>query len=222
MRARWGTIAGAALLAAYVTLMALVVIDTPQDRAPEEPAASEAGAAEAFVAAWERSRTSTYLTEGTFERRSEVTGASIASEDVVVQRPPRRIHRQLGGVDGRDDGRLLVCPAPPPGEDEPEPCRYGPEGRSYDSSVRREVEGVRSIVTGGDPLYTVTSPADGCFVLDLRRSDPRAPFGIGATFCFDAATGAPIRSEVRYAEGINEVVVVDRVTAEVTDADLEP
>ena len=214
---------GVALVAGYAALLVVATLTTSTG----DPAGGRDGgptAAARFVEAWERSRRATYVTTGTFERRSEVTGAAIASEDVVAQRPPRRLHRQLGGVDGRNDDRLLVCPAPPPGqEDDPEPCRLGaPGGRSYDQSVRREVEGVRSVVEGPDPLYAVTEAQDGCFALDLRRPDPRAPFGVGATFCFDEETGAPLRTEVRYEGGIRELVVVEEVRTEVRDADLEP
>jgi hypothetical protein len=221
MRARWTTIAGVALVGVYAALLLGAVLST-DSVARDGTGADPAGAAERFVEAWARSRAATYRTVGTFERRSDVTGAAITSEDVVAQRPPRRLHRQLGGVDGRDDDRILVCPAPPPGDD-PEPCRFGaPGGRTYEESAQREVDGVRSVVTGRDPLYAVTEPGEGCFALDLRRPDPRAPFGVSAPFCFDDAPGAPVRPEVRYEGGIREVVVVDAVLAEVTDADLEP
>src|SRR5690606_20195429 len=106
----------------------------------------------------------TFVTEGTYERRSEVTGAVIASEDFLAQRPPRRLHRQLGGVEGRDDDRILLCPAPPEGQDEGPPCRLGePGSRSYADSVEREVEGMRSLVTGPAPLYSVARGEPGCF-----------------------------------------------------------
>lgn len=209
-------------MAAYAALLVLTVLATPAADRPE--GAGRDRAAARFVEAWARSRSATFVATGTFERRSDVTGSAIASEDVVAQRPPRRLHRQLGGIEGRDDDRLLVCPAPPAGsDDEREPCRLGaPGGATYEESVEREVEGVRSIVGGEDPLYDVTIAGAGCFTLDLRRVDPRAPFGIGARFCFDPATGAPTRREVRYEGGISETVVVEEIRTEVTDADLEP
>lgn len=214
--------AGWIAVGAYAALLLLTLIATPSsDRAD---GAGPGRAAERFIDAWARSRSATFVTIGTFERRSEVTGSAIASEDVVAQRPPRRLHRQLGGVEGRDDDRLLVCPAPPTGSDEErEPCRFGARGRpTYAESVEREVEGVRSIVGGDDPLYDVTIDDEGCFRLDLRRVDPRAPFGIAARFCFDPATGAPTRREVRYEGGISETVVVDEIRTDVSAADLEP
>src|SRR3546814_11247804 len=77
----------------------------------------------------------------------------------------------MGGVEGRDDERLLVCPAPPP-DSEPEPCRYGPAGGpTYAEATERELAGLRSLVGGTDPLYGVTVDDAGCFHLELRRSD---------------------------------------------------
>lgn len=214
--------AGWAAVAAYAALLVVTALATPSADRPG--GAGRGDAAARFVEAWERSRTATFVTTGTFERRSDVTGSAIASEDVVAQRPPRRVHRQLGGIEGRDDDRLLVCPAPPAGSDgDRQPCRFGaPGGPTYAESVEQEVEGVRSIVGGADPLYQVTASGDGCFTLDLQRVDPRAPFGIGARFCFDPATGAPTRREVRYEGGISETVVVEDIRTEVTDADLLP
>jgi hypothetical protein len=227
MRARWTTMAGLVLVAGYAALLVGVAVTTESTLRRDDPGAP-GDAVDRFIDAWGRSRRATFVTIGTFERRSEVTGAVISSEDVVAQRPPRRVHHQLGGVDGRDDDRLLVCPAPPPGEeDEPEPCRVGSPGRrSYEESVVRELQGLASIVgsvdEGKGPLYAVTEPAAGCFALDLRRPDPRAPFGLAATFCFDRATGAPVRTEVRYEGGISELVVVEEIRTTVSDADLEP
>jgi len=220
MRARPATVLGAMLVFAFAAAAVVVVVTTPhRERAEQGPPEA---AARAFVGAWERSREGTYLTRGTFERRSDVTGAAITSEDVVVQRPPRRVHRQMGGTEGRVDAEILVCPAPGPGQDQPEePCRTTPGGGTYEESVAREVAGVESVVVGADRLYDVSR--DGlCFELDLIRPDPRAPFGIGARFCFDERTGAPLITEVRYEGGIRERVVVEEVSAVVTDEDLEP
>lgn len=216
MRARWGSVVGVAVVLSLAVAMVVVILGTdhhPRDDAP---------AAERLVRAWERSRTATFVTSGTFERRSEISGSTISSEDVVAQRPPRRIHRQLGGVQGRDDDRVLVCPAAPPDRPAP-PCTWGaPGGRTYADEVEREVAGLRSLVTGRDPVYAVADAGAGCFRLEQLRTEPRAPFGVEASFCFDADTGAPVRTRVIYAGGIVETVVVTDVRAEVTDADLEP
>jgi hypothetical protein len=221
MRARRGRLWGWLVVGAFATALVAATVTTPHDQPARRAAPAGEGAAEALIRAWERSRRATFVTTGTYERHSEVTGASIASTDVVAQRPPRRIHRQLGGVDGRDDDRLVVCPAAPP-DAEPPPCRLGrPGGRTYDASVADEVEGLRTILLGAQPLYAVTARGDGCFALEQVRPDPRAPFGVEASFCFDAATGAPSGHRVRHAGGIEEKVVVTDIRTEVTDDDLQ-
>ncbi|HLT15293.1 MAG TPA: hypothetical protein VK007_01215 [Acidimicrobiales bacterium] len=224
MRARRARLLGRLVVVGWAALLAALAVDAVREPDHERPTPSSAAgeAAASFVDAWERSRLATFVTVGTYRRHSEVTGAEIASEDVLAQRPPRRLHRQLGGVDGRDDDRLLVCPAPPPGQD-PAPCHLGPPGGpTYEESVAREVAGLEDLVLGDDPLYAVTAGDPGCYELDLRRADPRAPFGIAATFCFDDETGAPTLRRVQHPEGVVEELVVTTVRAEVTDADLEP
>lgn len=224
MRARRGLILGWSVVAAYSGLLAWTAIRAvaEPDRDRSAPVVDEAP--ERFVIAWERSREATFVATGTYERHSDVTGATLSSEDVVAQRPPRRLHRQLGGVDGRDDDRLIVCPAPPVGdEDAPAPCRLGPPGgATYEETVRREVEGLRSLTQGNEPLYRVRESKPGCFDLELLRIDPRAPFGVQASFCFDAETGAPSARRVHHEGGIIEVLAVTSIRTDVTLADLEP
>jgi hypothetical protein len=215
----------AAFAVALATVAAQAIVEDDLDRSrpaavDDRPAA--AAAAEGFSAAWERSRTATFVASGTYERHSEVTGATLASEDVLVQRPPDRLHRQMGGVEGRRDDRLLLCPSAPAGDDAVQPCRLGPPGGdTYAEDVAEEVAGIRSLTMGPQPLYSVTPRGDDCFDLELERVDPRAPFGISASFCFDAATGAVRSSKVVHAAGISEVLIVTDIQTEVADDDLE-
>jgi hypothetical protein len=217
-------VVGLLVVAAYaaVALWALLdVAGSGADDPASRPARGEE-AAERFVAAWERARTATFVATGTVERRSATTGATLRSADVVAQRPPRRLHRAFGGVDGRDDDRVLLCPASPDGE-APPPCQLGPPGGpTYEESVRAEVEALRSLVLGPDRVYDVIADGGGCFDLSLRRVEPRAPYGVGARLCFDPVTGAPVRREIRHEGGVTETLVVHDVRAQVTDADLEP
>jgi hypothetical protein len=224
MRARRGLVVGWTAVLAYAVALVAVTVTTrdgdlrPGDRGRDTAAASE------LVAAWERSLRATFLRTGTFERRSESTGAVISSEDVLAQRPPRRIHRQLGGVDGRDDRRPISCPSAPEGEDlPPAPCSFGePTLPSYEEDVATDIAALRTLVEGPDPVYAVERAADGCFDLAQQRVEPRAPFGVEARFCFDEETGAPTDSRVGYSGGIVEVIAVVSVTNEVDDADLVP
>src|SRR3546814_9247305 len=121
MRRRARGSLGWGVVAAYAALRVATALTTPADRRPATASGSDT-AKSALIEAWARSRTGTFVTTGTFERRNDVTGASIASEDVLAQQPSRRLHSQMGGVEGRDDERLLVCPAPPP-DSVPEPSR---------------------------------------------------------------------------------------------------
>src|SRR3546814_5921645 len=98
-RARWAL--GWVVVAAYAAPLVPTALTTPADRRPATGSGSDT-AESALIEAWARSRTGTYVTTGTFERRSDVNGASIASAAVLGQRPPRRLHSQLGGVEGRD------------------------------------------------------------------------------------------------------------------------
>jgi hypothetical protein len=225
MRAR-GLVAGWVVVIAFAVLLVIAGISGARQQDRIDRSVATPVAADQFIEAWEASRTGTFVAYGTFERRSEVTGSRIASEDVLAQRPPQRLHRQLGGIEGRDDDRLLVCPALPSeedGRDAAGACELGDAGgATYAASVAGEVAGLHTIVGGADPLYTVRRDDDGCFALDQTRVDPRAPFGHRARFCFDAATGAPSASRVEYDGGIVEVLVVTEIRAEVTDTDLRP
>lgn len=217
-------VVGWVVVAAYAALMVWTSVVATDRPTADRAALVDSVAADRFARAWERTREGTYLARGTYERRSEVTGASLSGEDVVAQRPPRRLHRQMGGVEGRDDDRLLVCPAPPAGEeDRPAPCTLAPpSGPTYARDVADEVAAVRSMSSGDQPLYEVREPRPGCFELRQLRVEPRAPFGVRASFCFDPATGAVAMSRVRHEGGIVEVVVATSIRSTVTDADLAP
>ncbi|MEO6317277.1 MAG: hypothetical protein ABIP36_00690 [Acidimicrobiales bacterium] len=223
MRARRGLVVGWLLVIAYAVGLVVTVVTTSDGALRPGDRPDDGTAATAFVDAWERSRRATFVRAGTFERRSDETGAVIASDDVLAQRPPQRLHRQLGGVDGREDDQLVVCPAPPPDTPAAE-CRLGPPGGpTYAEAVAAEVAGLQAILAGPDPLYAVARGADaGCFELAQLRTDPRAPFGTEARFCFDASTGAPGASRVDYGGGIVEMIAVTEIRSDVTDADLRP
>lgn len=214
---------GWAAVAAYAVLLIVATTDALQARASVERRAAPPSAAERFVEVWERSRLGTYVASGTFERSSSITGARVASQDIVAQLPPRRLHRQLGGVDGRNDDRPIFCPAPAVGVTGPSGCRLGePGGPTFSESVATEVASLRAMVTGPASLYTVAEISAGCFALKQIRVETRAPFGIRARFCFDPLTGARSASRVEYGRGIVEVVAVTSIRADVQEADLQP
>lgn len=221
MRVSRGALLGGLLVALYALALVVVTLTANKDSLRRGDRGTDDSAAIEFIDAWERARTATFVRLGTYARRSEVTGSEISSKDVLAQRPPRRLHWQLGGMEGRDDRRLVLCPSTPE-EGPPGRCTVGePAGPTFAQDVASEVAALRSLLAGDLPVYVVARDGDtGCFDLVQRRIEPRAPFGSKAWFCFDEATGAPSNNRVTYAGGIVEAIVVTEIRAEVTDEDL--
>jgi hypothetical protein len=222
MRARARLILGWVVVAAYAAALVTATVTTSDGDLRPGDRSRDIDAADAFVAAWERSLQATFVRTATFERRSDVTGAVISSEDVLAQRPPARLHRQMGGLEGRDGKRPVVCVGRSDTEETGTTCRFGrPTLPSYEDDVAAEVAALRTQVTGATAVYAVERVGDGCFLLAQQRVEPRASFGTDARFCFDGETGARSDSRVEYVGGIVEVVAVVDVSGDVTDADLE-
>jgi hypothetical protein len=94
---------------------------------------------------------------------------------------------------------------------------------SYAEDVALELRRLEVLVTERGrrlALYAVEE-SDGCFELRLRFSYPAPPYGVSATFCFDAETGAPVRTVIRRAEGV-DTTAARAVSGRVDDADLRP
>ncbi|MEZ5144430.1 MAG: hypothetical protein R2726_18240 [Acidimicrobiales bacterium] len=204
----------AAALAGVVVGGAVVValVATGVLRLPPRP---EGDARDQFVAAYERSRHGTYVVESQFERRMD-TGAVLTSAQRLAQRPPDRVVRQFGGIDGVLQGRAVVCSTGPDGSFG---CRRGDAPRDFDAEVRQEVDNVRGYVTPPAPIYRVAKEADGCFALTQVIVYASPPFGSSARFCFDDATGAPTTVE-RRLDNATERLEATEVRTTVTDDDL--
>ena len=194
------------VVAAVVVGVALAVAVARLD-GPDGPSATEA-----FLAAWRRSLTGTYVAEQVVERRL-VSGRSFSSEVIIAQRPPDRIRDGSSGLEGRVDGRRFGC-VPDGG------CRFGGEAAPYRQEVEEEMDLLRAIVDAAVPLYRVVhGDDDGCYVLVLRARILAPPYGEDATFCFDARTGALRRSVVHRAEATDTTTTVD-LRADVRPSDL--
>jgi len=181
-------------------------------------AAPADGAARAdFLDAWRRSRLSTWLVVLRFERRTSA-GRRLTSEVRIAQRPPDRLATGLGSIDARRHGRRLACTTGPRGALQ---CRDGGPAPPYGQEVDRELALLRGYLSGPDPLYRVRVEGGGCYRLELLVSMPAPPYGRRARFCFDAATGAPVASEVDRAEATDRQQAI-QVRATVGDADLAP
>lgn len=210
------------MVLAYVALLVGATVPALRDpgdgpRAPD-PAAEAPG--DRFIEAWRESRSATFVASGTFERFAPSTGARLVSEAYLAQDPPRRVQRELGGVQGRDGDRVLLCPLLPDGETGA--CRFGePSGTSYAESVDAEVAALAAHVRGDRPLYAVSEGGPGCFDLRRLRFDPVAVYGQAARFCFDPETGAPTLRQVEFDGGVVERVVYTEIRTDVSAGDLE-
>jgi hypothetical protein len=161
-------------------------------------------------------RTGTYVLEADYVRRSAVTGSELPGAIVIAQRPPERVVRQFGGVSGRIGDQPLLCGARPTGEPE---CQLGTPGRSFDESVARELEVLRTYFEPDGPTYQVLADGD-CFTLRRLREVPTVPYGKTARFCFDAATGATSSIEVDHGDGVSETTTARELRSVVRDSDL--
>lgn len=173
-------------------------------------------AAGSFLDAYERSRTATFVAEQTFTRTAD-DGRSISYPRRVVQRPPDdRLVIGGGQAEGRLDGRVVLCSTSPDGTSR---CDEGAPAPPYAEEVAEEVANLRALVDGEGAVYEVRAGEDGCWSLHLRRRVLTPTYGEQAGFCFDEATGAPLRTDV-VRDGVTDTVVTEAVRTEVTAADL--
>lgn len=206
------------LAALLSTLLLLWLVPEPSDEGsaavPAEPAAQR------FIAAYERSRTATFVVEQHFIRTLP-DGRSIEGDTRIVQRPPDdRLVAGLGALSGRLGGRVLACATDDGAVGAPTRCTQGPPAPPYDEEVQAEVATLRTYVESRPPLYRVADGAEsGCFVLTLALALPSPPYGDEATFCFDEATGAPTLIRIARPEATDETRAVE-IRATITEADL--
>lgn len=190
----------AGVAAAAITVAALAAGATLAGRDDvESPTRHDPGAAAELVAAYRRSRAATFAVEQTFSRRL-VSGARVDLATVVAQRPGSRITRTDDSVSGVVDEREVACQRIEDGGGWR--CRRGVVV-DLAATAAREAAALRSLVDGPVRRYDVTSGGPGCFRLRLVAPGIAPPYGSGATLCFDPATGAPTRTDVRRDEGVD-------------------
>jgi len=213
-------VAGALLVVVVLAAVAVAVTAADGDApsggggGPTVPPVDDA-AADAFVDAWRRSLTGTFVVVSAFERETRA-GGTFSSETVTAQRPPDRVVTGAGSVDARIDGRLVACASDPDGVLR---CRDGGPAPPYEALVEGRIGRIAELVQGEQPLYAVDAPGDGCFRLRLRASLPAPPYGLLARFCFDGRTGAPTSSEIRREDSVDRTTVT-RLSEEVSEEDL--
>lgn len=194
--------------------------DDPAPLAPVElsfPAVEhDVQAAEDLVVAWNRWRTGTFVSAGTWSRTLDGSDTPLSGDAYTAQEPPRRLVLRLGAVIEEIDGELTSCDGAIEGVIVPS-CTEVSGGRTYEERVRTEMSLVLQYVIGDTRIYDVAA-VDGCFKVELLPAALRSPWGRAAEFCFDEASGALRSSRVRRQSAV-DVEINFVIRAEVTDAD---
>ena len=177
-------------------------------------------AARAFLAAERRSLLGTWVVQQRLTRLvSSRPGQPLVVSIHDAQRPPDHLITAPGSVDSVYQGRRMACGAGPDGALH---CRAAGIAGSYGAQVDATMVSLATYVDGRSPPYSVGRAGQDCFALRLRTNRrPSTLFGTRAQYCFDAATGAPVRTEIDRPEG-QDVTVALSVSATVTDEDLKP
>ena len=210
-----GALAGLLVGLLLAGVVAARDVATPDVERVTEPVAARPADVDAFTAAWQRSRTGTWVVRMAFTRRTASSGR-LDDELRIAQRPPDRLTLgPLGAVAGRIGERTVNCGTGATGAFR---CAADRPAAPYADEVRREVSALRSYFVGGASVYALGRDGD-CFTLRRRLVYPSPPYGDRARFCFDRATGAPTRREVHRPEG-SDVQQAVEVRSEVADADL--
>lgn len=209
-----GALAGA--LAAAVVVVGTVAVGS--DDPPVEPslAPTATSAAARFVDAWRHHRAGTWLVEGRMVRQTP--GGRFETPVRRAQRPPLRSTAGFGAAEAIAGDVAVACNPSP--DDGSALCRSGATA-TYDEQVAAELRTLEGLVEGDDAPYAVADVGLGCFALDLRVDAAAPPYGQRATLCFDGATGALVRADVR-RQGGRDLFEATAVRGEVSDADLRP
>jgi hypothetical protein len=191
--------------------------DVPQPTVAADAAVNDLDTARAFLEGWWRSRTATYLAEGELVRTA-ADGSGLRLARTLVQRPPDVVLVQAGAVQAEVDGAILRCTVDPAGDRR---CTSVGGGVDQRALARAELDRFAGYLAGDDPLYRLSGDpaAAGCFLLELRRAVPVAPYGEEVRVCFDDRTGAIVELRMVAGEVVDEILVTT-VRPAVSDADL--
>jgi hypothetical protein len=189
-------------------------VDAPTTNFPA--IAHESGAATTLITDWERWRTATFVSEGTWTRTLDGVDEPLSGSIYTAQDPPRRLVIRLGNTIEQIDNQVATCDTS--NDDVIVPACVAGSGMSYDERVAAEMDLVQGYVTGDTRLYDVRLDEKGCYQLEIRVSRLASPWGRWAEFCFDAESGALRRATVRRQTATDLEVIVS-IRTEVSDAD---
>jgi hypothetical protein len=180
-------------------LIASGALDGRATPVPTKPATEE------FLAAYARSLETTYVVEARFTRRLD-SGRTLQSAAFVAQRPPDRITREFGGINGIVNGHQIACSTDTAGQYH---CGPAAAAQDYTAMSAQQVATMRSYF-GAPPAYRVSKAGDHCFDLVQARPLPTPPYGSAARMCFDPVSGAMsyLREDLEGAVDTFEAVTI--------------
>lgn len=228
-------ILGFVVAAVAVLAVAAVVLtvtgedsDRPEDVFAVEPTVIEGvsfppidhdpAAAALLIDAWERWRTASFVSIGTWTRTVDGVAGPLTGDVYTAQDPPRRLVVRLGAVVESVDGFTAAC-SPVEDDEALTPACLGGEGIGYDERVAAELALVEQYVGGASRLYDVAT--DGaCFQAELIGPALASPWGRWAEFCFDDTSGALQLARIRRPSAI-DVESIHTIRTDVAEADFE-
>jgi len=175
-------------------------------------------AAAELVDVWERWRTASFVSIGTWTRTLDGVTEPLTGDVYMAQDPPRRLSIRLGALAENIDGLVAACS---PVEDDAvvAPICVRGEGISYDVRVGAELALVEQYVGGPNRLYDVAT--DGvCFQVELIGPALASPWGSWAEFCFDDESGALRLARIRRPSAI-DIESIHTIRTEVVATDFE-
>jgi hypothetical protein len=171
--------------------------------------------ATAFLEAWQRFRTGTFVVGLRFERTKPGSDVPLVSDGLLVQEPPRRVVRAFGNESSVFGDGAQTCEL---GVNDSSLCGAAHPTEPYDVQVAEELSTLSQYFSGETPLYRVDATTSGCYRLFLYRPMSLAPYGDAAQFCFDARTGAMTLFEMTTTGGTERTTSLF-ISETVTDAD---
>jgi hypothetical protein len=213
----WAASVPAAVLGA-VTGAAVVAILVATGHLASTVRFGEADAGDAFVQAWSKSRSGSFVVDSSWQRQLD-DGSTLDAAELLVQAPGRRIVRQFGGITGEIDGRSIDCYTAPGSGFQ---CIPGqPTLQSFDEEVAAEAGDVRDAIRApGGPRYRVRTDDHGCYELTQTRAYPDPTFGRNATLCFDEDSGA-LRSSERHFDDVVERIRAVSIRTQIQPSDFD-
>jgi hypothetical protein len=175
-----------------------------------------------FIDAWEQSRRGTWRVEFDYQRRLGNRGR-LDLQISELNRPPHHLVAGRGGLNGRVDGREVVCDA----VDGEEVCAPTGELVSFEEDLAAQLAELRDAlrppakwyaVEEGDARRVAGEPAR-CFVLRRIVTVPSPPYGERAEYCF-ASDGVPLLNRVERRQGTDQRVATE-IRRTVTEADID-